>query len=629
MEENQNLPEVQTVEFKAETQQLLNILIHSLYTEHEVFLREIISNASDALTRLNYAMLTNRDVLDPEAELAIWIAVDPEQKTLTIRDTGIGMTEAELVENLGTIAHSGARAFLEAAQKDNIPLSDVIGQFGVGFYSAFMVAEWIKVSSRSYLPDSRATVWTSTGASTFTVQPDEKADRGTVITIKLKEDSQEFCQEYRLEQIIKKHSDYIPYPIYIGQGENLKQANQQTALWRQAPQKVEEQTYLDFYKQFSLDMEPPLAKLHLSVDAPVQMYAVLFVPGSAERNIFSTRKEDGLKLYARKVLIQDYCKDLLPDFLRFMQGVVDSEDLPLNVSRESIQSTRVMSQLNRLITSKVIDTLKTLAQEKPDVYGKFWKAYGNFIKEGLATNAEHFEALQPLLRFHTLNHPDQWVSLEEYSGQMKIGQDKIYYLLGEDDRSVMNSPHLEVFRKHNYDVILLTEPIDSFMLLRLNKYQQYEFVNVSSESLKNPELDQPVESEAEKLSVTDQIQGLISTFKNQLGERVAEVRPTSRLVESPARLVDKAGSMDVEMQRVYRMLKKDYEVPQKVLEVNPSHPIILELQKITDDETLRSNIIEQIYEDALLLEGLHPEPARMIQRIQSIMEAALKRRTGD
>ncbi|HEY6074143.1 MAG TPA: molecular chaperone HtpG, partial [Anaerolineales bacterium] len=349
------------ISFKAETRQLLDILIHSLYTEREIFLRELISNAADALTRMDFELLTNRKVVDPQAELAIRILPNKDEKTLTILDTGIGMTSDELVENLGTIAHSGAHAFLAAAKEKGQKLGDVIGQFGVGFYSAFMVAESIQVISRSFQPDAQAAAWQSSGADTYSLEPAERAGRGTDVVIKLKEDALEYLEENRLREIVRKHSDFIPFPIYIGN--ETEQANRQTALWRQNPRQVEAKEYEEFYRQLTLDVEKPLAQAHMVVDAPVQMYALLYVPANPERGLFSLRKDDGLKLYSRKVLIQEYCKDLLPEYLRFVQGVVDSEDLPLNVSREAVQSNRVMGQLKKLVASKVIDTLKHLEPE--------------------------------------------------------------------------------------------------------------------------------------------------------------------------------------------------------------------------------------------------------------------------
>src|SRR4030042_2609481 len=427
----QKSPEItQSIPFRAETRQLLDILIHSLYTEREIFLRELISNASDALTRMSFEVQKNRDILDPDVELAITITSDPQAGTLTINDTGIGMTSDELVENLGTIAHSGARAFVIAAEDGVINISDIIGQFGVGFYSAFMVAEWIKVISRSQQPETSAASWFCTGEDTFIVEPAQKIDRGTSITIKLNEDAKEFSQENRLREVIKKHSDFIPFPIYIG--EKKEQVNRQTALWRQAPRKVEEKDYKEFYHQLTLDFSPPLTHIHLSVDAPVQMYAILYIATKSERNMFSIRKEDGLKLYSCNVLIQEYSKDILPEYYRFVQGVVDTEDLPLNVSRDTIQANRVMLTLKQLITSKITGALEKLATDEPENYSKFWAEFGRYIKEGVAIEQSEPESLYPLLRFHTTTIADQWSSLDDYISRMKPEQKDVYFILGDD-----------------------------------------------------------------------------------------------------------------------------------------------------------------------------------------------------
>ncbi len=612
----------QPIPFKAETRQLLDILIHSLYTEREVFLRELVSNASDALTRMNFEMLTQRDIVDPEVELAIWISADAEKNTLTIRDTGLGMTAEELAENLGTIAHSGARAFLEAAQQGETRLSDIIGQFGVGFYSAFMVAESITVVSRSYRPDAQAAIWTSTGANTFTIEPGDQAERGTTITLTLKSDASEFAQEHRLRQIIQKHSDFIPYPIYLGT--EAQQANRREAIWRQMPRQIEEQQYHDFYKQLTLEPETPLTYLHLAIDAPVQMYALLYVPASSERSFLSLRNKEGLKLYARKVLIQEYCQELLPDYLRFLQGVVDSEDLPLNVSRESIQSTRVMAQLKKLLTAKTIDHLKNVAAQKAETYEQLWETFGRFIKEGVATDAEQYENLLPLLRFHSLNAPECWIGLEEYVHNMKDGQNKIYYILGEDERAILHSPHLELVRQQGYDVLLFTDPMDSFVLLRLTQYQDHPLGNVATEDIPRPSATEETSTDqAPAISSEDQAL-LVARFKTRLGDRVSDVRTTDRLIESPARLVDKEGSPNPEIQRVYRLLNRENEAPEKVLEINPQHAILRRLASLPEDHALQELIIEQVYEDALLIEGIHPNPASMIARIQKLMQAALE-----
>lgn len=606
--------------FKAETRQLLDILIHSLYTEREIFLRELVSNASDALTRVDFEILTNRDVLDAGAELSIRISADPEEHTLTITDTGIGMTAEELVENLGTIAHSGARAFIEAAREGRTNLTDIIGQFGVGFYSAFMVAEWIRVTSRSFLPEAQAASWYSTGADTYTVGPAEKAERGTTVTIQLKEDAAEFAQEARLREVIRRHSDFIPFPIYVG--DDKEQANRQTALWRQNPRQVEKDAYDEFYKQLTLDFEAPLAHAHMAVDAPVQVYALLFIPASPERGLFSLRKENGLKLYSRKVMIQEYSKDLLPEYLQFVQGVVDSEDLPLNVSRESVQSNRVMVQLRKLVTSKVVDMLSLVAKERPDDYRRFWEAFSQYIKQGVAMEQVEPESLYPLLRFRTNTHPEDWTSLLDYTGRMPEGQPAIYYLMGDDVRSIVYSPHLDVVRRHGYEVLLLTDPVDAFMLIRLNQYGDHPLANIATAELKLPEEEaQPAEGEPAE---EQDFKPLVDRFKRHLGERVSEVRTTGRLTDSPARLVDPEGSLNQEMQRVYRLLNKDYEAPKKVLEINPGHPILARLNALPEDSPVAHLVVEQIYDDALLIEGLHPDPASMISRIQKLMETALE-----
>lgn len=615
------------IAFKAETRQLLDILIHSLYTERDIFLRELISNASDALTRVAFETLTIRDVLDADTELSIRIIPDKEENTLTIRDTGIGMTAEELTTNLGTIAQSGAREFLAAA-KDSAQaedgsnaMSDLIGQFGVGFYSAFMVAEWIRVESRSYLPDAEAASWYCTGADTFTVEPAEKETRGTDVIIKLKEDASDFTEDHRLNQIVRKHSDFIPYPIYVG--EKDEQVNRQTAIWRQSPREVEDEDYNDFYKQLTLDYEAPLAHAHMAVDAPVQMYALLFIPSNPEGGMFSLRKDVGLKLYARKVLIQEYNKDLLPEYLGFVDGVVDSEDLPLNVSRESVQSNRVMSQLGKLITSKVLDTLKDMAEKDAEKYTRFWESYNRYIKQGVAVEQLDPEPLHPLLRFHSTSSPEEWMSLDQYIERMGPDQSDIYYIMGDDERSLMYSPHLDVVRQHDYDVLLMADPVDAFMLVRLNEYKEHKLVNIADANLELPSSEEEAEDETDETKEGEN-DALLERFKSQLGDKVSDVRTTKRLSDSPARLVDPEGALNQEMQRVYRMLNQEYDVPKKVLELNPNHSIVQRLNELPADDPKSPLIIEQIYEDTLLIEGLHPDPASMIGRIQKLMEAALE-----
>ena len=615
----QNTPG-QPVPFKAETKQLLNILIHSLYTEREIFLRELVSNASDALARLDFAMLTDRDVLDPDLPQQIRIRTDADQGLLIVEDTGIGMTREELAENLGTIARSGAKAFVEAVGDKNQNLADIIGQFGVGFYSAFMVADWIRVVSRSYHPEALAAAWYATGEDTYTLEDAEKETRGTEVRIKLKEDAKEFLDSARLRQVLKRHSDFIQYPIYLNDDE--QPVNRQTALWRQSPREVTEEAYNEFYKQLTLDFTDPLTYGHLSVDAPAQLYAALYIPQNPKNLVFSPRREPGLKLYARKVLIREFDTDLLPPHLNFIQGVVDSEDLPLNVSRESVQSNRVMGLLKKLVTGKALDMLAALGKEDPEKYADFWEVYGDQLKEGVAIEQEEPEKLFPLLRFHTDQDLTGWVSLAEYLEKLGEDHKEIYYFLSEDRSAVRYSPHMDSFRKAEIPVLVLADPVDPFMLLRLKEFDSHPLVNVADAELPEPEKG---EDEPELPAIDEQnVTGLIERVRSELGDKVSDVRTTDRLSNSPARLVDAEGAMEQSVQRVYQMMDKTFEMPKKVLELNPRHPIIEGLAGLPAEDPRFGLIAAQVYEDALLVEGLHPDPVSMVARIQELMAAVLK-----
>jgi HSP90 family molecular chaperone len=614
-----NNDETQAFQFKAETKQLLNILIHSLYKEREVFLRELLSNASDALNRIRFEMLTNQDVLDPQSELCIRLKVDKETRMLIIQDSGIGMTKDEIIENLGTIAQSGARKFIEAAQDKKVDFSQVIGQFGVGFYSVFMVAEWVRVTSRSYAPLAKPVSWYATGEDNYQVSPAEMSERGSKIEIKLKEDATEFAEEFRLKSVIHKYSEYIGFPIYVG--DSNEPVNKQSSIWRTSRQEVTAEQYKEFYSQTTLDFEEPLLHIHLVTDAPVQLYALLFIPRKMERGFFALRKEDGLKLYSRNILIDEYNKDLLPEYLRFLQGVVDSEDLPLNVSRETVQSSELMLRLKKVLINQVIKELESLAKNDTEKYRMFWEEFGGYLKQGVAANPAESASLVALLRFKTNNKPETWSSLEDYVARMKDEQKVIYYIVGDDPKSVLRSPHLEVMHAQGTEVILLTEPMDSFMLMGLRQYKDFELKNVatieadSTEKLKG-------QDEAEKILDTD-FNMLVERFKQVLSERVTDVRASNRLSQSVARLADPEGTPNPELQRVYKYLGKEYEIPRKILELNPSHVILKNLLKLDSASELLTLIIEQIYDSALLVEGLHPDPSSIAPRVQQIIEAAL------
>ncbi len=611
-----------TYTFKTETQQLLQILIHSLYAEREVFLRELISNASDAITRLKYVQLTEKDIRDAEAEPGISITLDKDAKTLSIKDNGIGMSEDEIVENLGTIGHSGIKSFLEAVQETNANIIDVIGQFGVGFYSAFMVADRITIESLSYKKDSTAVQWQSDGVAEYSIGTSDKTDRGTTITLHLNENAEEFLDEYKLRGIVKKHSNYIPYPIYVGdppeEGEPSA-VNEQTAIWRKGTQDIEEDQYKDFYRQFTLDFDEPITHLHLNIDAPVQLYALLYVPSRPERQMFSPRQQEGLELFARKVLIQEYTMDLLPRAFRFIHGIVDSEDIPLNVSRETVQSSRTIRQIKKIVTGRLISHLEELQQKEAEKYAKFWEAFGVFIKEGIATDEENFEKLQSLLVFHSIKHPDEWISLQQYVDEMKDDQEQIFYLLGEEESSLRNSPHLEVVEQQDVDVLLFSSEVDPFMLMRLNTFNEKKLANLALEGQKTPDQEDTEVKEPE----TKETQDLIERFKTVLGDKVSNVRITDRLTRSAARLVNAEGAMTPEMQRVYELLNQEHEDTAKVLEINPAHALIKGLANLPEGDPKFELLANQIYENTLLLEGLHPDPASMIDRIQKIMQQTL------
>ena len=611
----------QSFTFKAETKQLLDILIHSLYKDQEVFLRELLSNASDALNRVHFEMLTNQNVLDAETELNIRITADKDERMLTIQDTGVGMTKDEIVENLGTIAQSGARNFIEATKDKEMDITQVIGQFGVGFYSVFMAAEWVRVTSRSYKPRAKAISWYATGEDNFEVSPAEMKERGTKIEIKLKEDAAEFAEEHRLNAIIKKHSDYIGFPIYVGESE--EQVNKQTSLWRTARNEITDEQYKDFYTQMTMEFEEPQHRIHAVTDAPVQLFALLYIPNKAERGMFSLRKEDGLKLYSRNILIDEYNKDLLPEYLRFVQGVVDSEDLPLNVSRETVQSSGLMLRLKKIVTGQVMRELENLAKKDAEKYTAFWEEFGIYLKQGIAAAPLETEKVQPLLRFKTNLHTEVWSSLDEYVERMGEEQKEIYYIIGDDPKSVLRSPHLDYFQSQDTEVLLLTDPMDSFMLIGLNKYKDYELKNVAQADVDTREASEK-ESDAEKIP-EDEFATLLEGFKATLGERVTDVRASNRLSQSVARLVDPDDSLNPEMQRINRYLGKEYEVPKKILELNPSHLILKSLLAKASDADLQKEIIEQIYDSALLIEGLHPDPSSMAPRIQKLMEMLLSK----
>lgn len=620
MNEETTVPQMESLEFKTEVQQLLNILAKSLYTRREIFLRELISNASDALHRMQFEALTNRDIVDPDAELEVTIDFDEEANTLTVSDTGIGMTRAEIIENLGTIAHSGAMAFLEQLEEGKRP-DDIIGQFGVGFYSVFMVADEVRVTTRSYQPEAQAWTWTSQGESAYTLELADKESRGTTVEIQLQDDAKEFASAWRLKQIVKTHSNYVSFPIKI-EGDVV---NEQTALWRTPRNEIEDEDYDDFYRQLTLDTEPPLLHIHLVTDVPVFIRSILYVPRHLDDSVLRLRTEQGPKLYSKKVLIQDNATDLLPDYLSFMEGVVDSDDLPLNISRETVQSNRMLRQIERSLTSRVLSALEELAKERPDDYAVFWEEFGPFIKQGITAHPFGHDDLLPLLRFHSSQSGDALISLDDYAGQMDEDQPAIYYIIGSDRTSIVSSPHLDYFKDHDLDVLHLTDPLDALMMQSLQEFNDTPFQNVDDPELDLPEAEETEEEEKEEALGAEAFGTLIGRFKDVLGERVKDIRPSKILRDSPCRLVSAESDPQRDLERVRRLIEQDYEVAPRILEINRRHPLIRNLAQMIQTGTRTGVVdtaIEQLFANQLLLEGLHPNPTEMVPRIQELLEAA-------
>lgn len=624
----------ETYTFQAETQQLLDILIHSLYTDREIFIRELISNASDALNRMQFTQLTETNILDPDVPLKIHITTDAEAGTLTISDTGIGMTRDEIIENLGTIARSGAKNFIQALKDapNAQAAQDIIGQFGVGFYSVFMAADNVRVISRSYHPEAEAVVWECSGGTDYTVEATDKSSRGTEIIITLKEDAKEFAQSWKLRDIIRRHSNYVAFPITVVDDESP--VNQQTAIWRKSPSDVENDEYDNFYKQFTLDFEAPLHRVHMRADVPMQFYALLFVPGSQEASMFSPRREPGLALYSRKVLIDSFNRDLLPEYLYFVQGVVDSEDLPLSVSRESVKADRIMARLKSTLTRRVLSDLKKMASADRDsdefaTYKQIFENFGRFLKQGAVVAPQDREDLLDLLLFPSsrANRADVVLSLQDYVNNMVEGQNEIYYVVADDFSGASRSPHLEPFRQRGIEVLYFCDPVDAMLPMGLTEYKGHNLRAVDDADIDLKDVGQSEEDEAEQPEKLpeDSVESLIDRVKRVLGDRVSSVRASKSLIGSPARLISEGSDTNRHMYRINRLLDRDYEMPVKALEINSRHPLLHNLSTMLSnqaDNPMIDVVVLQLFETALLQEGLHPDPASMAERMTLLMQAA-------
>lgn len=614
----------ETLEFQSETKKLLDIVIHSLYTEREIFLRELVSNAADALEKMRHTKLMDEAVFDKDAPLEINISVDDKEHTITLIDTGIGMTREELIENLGTIAHSGSKTFLtklgEAAQKD----VNIIGQFGVGFYAAFMVAKRVRVQSRSFQIGDTGHEWTSEGTGSYTVAPCPGLHRGTKLIIELNDNSQEFAKEEELKRIIKQYSSFVPFPIKVA-GETI---NTVQALWTQNAAEIKDEEYSEFYKFIANAYDEPLLRLHFSADAPLAIHSLLFVPKENFEKMGFGRMDPGVNLYCQKVLIESHSDTILPEWLRFLRGVIDSEDLPLNISRQALQDNSLVAKINRVVTKRFLKYLEEQAKNAPETYLEFWQTFGIFLKEGATSDFTHREAIAKLLRFESsATEAGTLTSLADYVGRMKEGQEEIYYINGPSRAAIESGPYLDAFKKRQIEVIYTLEPIDDFVFSHLREFDGKKLISADRADLKLPEDKEAAAEEAKDHLDQAVATSLTKWMKEVLGERVKEVSESKRLVDSPAIIVNPDGFLTASMERIMRASSQDgpQEFGAKNLEINTGHPLIKDLADLrVKDETLARLIVEQIHDNAMVQAGLMVEPRTMVERNYQILARAVK-----
>lgn len=610
----------ETHHFQAEIQQLLNIVIHSLYTDKEIFIRELVSNAADACEKLRFKQSAGIGVYQPEIAPLISITTDDKAGTITISDTGIGMTHGEMVENLGTIAHSGTKAFLKQLAEDKKPDVGLIGQFGVGFYSAFMVANRVKVLSRSFIPEEGGWEWTSEGAGGYEMVP-AAADlpRGTRVILELKEDAREFSQGATIERFIKRYSSFVPFAIEL----NGTRLNTVQAIWARNKNEIKDEEYNEFYTFVGHDHDKPLFRLHFTADAPLAIQALLFVPQRNFESLGMGRMDSEVSLYCRKVLIQAKAKGLLPDWLRFLKGVVDSEDLPLNISRETMQDTSLMQKLNKVLASRFLKFLDEQSQKDPEVYDKFYNQYNRFLKEGVITDFIHRDALGKLLRFESSHvEKGKLTSLADYVKRMPAEQKEIYCLLTQNRAAAEESPYGEVLRERKFEVLFLYDPWDEFVMEHLHSVE-----GKTIQFAERAELNLGA-TPAGALS-EEQAKALAQWMKESFGDKVGEVRVSQRLVESPALLLDSDKSMTPSMRRMLKAMKQDTGPDAPVvhdLELNSAHPLIVRLDAIRQkDASLAATVAEQILDNARVAAGLLENPRAMLNRLNQLLERVLSK----
>ncbi len=609
---------IQSYEYQTEAKKLLNIVIHSLYTNRDIFIRELISNASDAIEKFRYLSLTDPDGADQDLPFEIRIDISKDTHTLTISDTGVGMTRDELIENLGTIAHSSTEKFFENLQsRGDSEKSQLIGQFGVGFYSAFMVAKRVRVITRSYQKDAEGWEWSSDGINDYSIGREEGITRGTRIIVELSEDHDKYLEKDTIKQIIKQYSNFVPSPIYVDD----ELVNTIKPIWTQSPKDVSENDYKEFYKFHENAASDPFFQLHTSSDAPIQLNALLYFPRENMEIFGFNRSEPGVSLYCNKVLIQAQVKEILPEYLRFVKGIVDSEDLPLNISRETLQDNLIIGKLKKFLTRRLISFLQTQAKEHQDSYLEFYKTFSMYLKEGANSDWENAKDIASLLRFESRKtEAGKQISLDDYVAHAGEDQKEIYYLTGSSRQEIESSPYLETFRANDVDVLFLYEPIDDFVMTSLREYGEKKLMSADQADVK---LTSTASDDKKAKSAKKTAEKLLDWLKKDMDPRLSDVRLSTRLVDSPALIVNPDDAMTTNMQKILEASRNEmYQTGKKVLEINSTHPLIQKIATLSGSEENEAKarlLMEQVTDNAFFTAGLKIDPRRMVDRINTLM----------
>jgi len=616
--------------FKAEVSRLLHLVVNSLYSNKEIFLRELISNSSDAIDRLELAALTDDSMLGDDESLCIRISSDDAERTVSISDNGIGMTRDELIENLGTVAHSGTLAFLQQAEQTDTRL---IGQFGVGFYSAFIVADKVQVISRPAGDGADAWSWTSDASESFTVAPAERAERGTTIVLYLRDDQDEFLDTWRLRSLVNRYSDYVSHPILLpaaasaedsedAEGDGFEQVNEGSALWQRPASDIDDEQYTEFYKHLCHDWTPPLARTHFKIEGKQLFTGLLFLPAKPPADLFQREHRRGVRLFVNRVFIMDDCEELVPVWLRFMRGVVDSDDLPLNVSRELLQDSAIVRVIQKQVIKKSLDMFEGLARDHAEDYLQAWTHYGLVLKEGLHLAPDQSGKLSKLLRYRS-SAVDGLTSLAEYVERMPEGQSDIYYVLGESEAAVASSPHLESLKAKGYEVLYMTDPIDEWAVQGLGEFDEHRLVSAQDADL---DLDESDEDKASREEHEEAFKPLFERMKEVLDEQISELRLSARLTDSPCCLVVPPGGQHAYLERLLRAQDQNLPRTRRILEVNPSHPLVINLKQLHGLQPESDQVtawIEMLHDQVLLGEGTPlVDPSRMARRVTQLLEQA-------